>query len=94
MKKVYILMLILIGTWMILSAGPGDTSAQEAEVRAELISWLDSSTFVNIDYSDVDKIVAAYNSDYIRKVMNEYVMPFPSGSDWNDFLTEYFPLAA
>jgi hypothetical protein len=93
MKKIILAILFLLaGAWPILSAGPNDTELEEEIVRDEFTTWLQNSTLVDINYSEIDKIVEKYDDDYIRIVMRCYVMPFPSGDLWYDFQNEYFPM--
>lgn len=93
MKKVILaIVLLLFGTWALLNAGPNDTELEEEIVKAEFIAWLNNSTLIDVNYSDIDTIVEKYDDDYIREVMKCYVMPFPSGDLWYDFQCEYFPM--
>jgi len=94
MKKIVILTIILmiLGSWSVLCAGPNDTEAEEQLVKFEFIIWLNNSTFQDINYSDVDIIVEFYDDDYIRDVMRCYAMPYPSGNHWYEFEIEYFSL--
>jgi len=79
MKKITVITIILIilGSWSVLFAGPNDTEAEEQFVKSEFIIWLNNSTLKDINYSDVDIVVELYDDDYIRNVMIYYAMPFP-----------------
>ena len=86
------IVLLLLGSLSVLYAGPNDTKLEEEIVKAEFTAWLKTSTLIDVNYSDIDKIVELYDDDYIRDVMKCYVMPFPSGDLWYDFECEYFPM--
>ena len=92
-KQIFImLMIILIGSWTLLLAGPNDTEEEEQQIKIEFINFLNTSTDYDYNLGDVYNIVTYYNAEYINKVMIMYVHTIPSPDLWEQFLEEFFPM--
>lgn len=70
-----------------------ETNTTDETLKNEFIEWLNNNNIEGINYGEIDSIIDIYDSEYVKNVMQTFVMPDPSGHIWwEDFMTEFFPV--